>query len=397
MYARFRASLLLAVLALAGCDNPYGPEGPYEPTPGGNRVPGQPTDVRARYEWILRGWSAQGRPAGQPSVVVTWKLPTRWNGEPFRVYGRRAGQGSYSLVATTTACESGNCRYQDVNVVAGNRYEYYVAAVDQSSGRETVSDVRDEASVPVYSPPAAPQADSTVALDNALYLRWQATGGHALQKYLVFLVGIDNESHLYQLGEADAPGFLDLRAKNGHVYRYRVAAMDTLGHVSEMGPALSGVPRPDFRGELLYAHADSATRSGFQFVRSDSLSPVLSGEAAGAQWRFEVVNRVWQLRPLGETEVLDAGRTTALVCGPASDRDCRSVTRAPMSGYTRNPVPAYAEVSYVFRVRGSDGKPHYGVVRPQLLGHDQKGKRLVILDWAYQLRADDPRLIRIGG
>lgn len=298
MYARFRVPLLLAALALAGCDTPYEP---HEPAPTGNRAPGQPTGVLARYEWILQGWTAQGRPSGRPSVVVTWKLPGGWNGEPFRVYGRRAGQGSYSLIATTTSCQSGSCRYQDVNVAAGNRYEYYVATVDQASGRETVSDVRDEADVPAYSPPATPQPDSTVALDDALYLRWKATSGGAFWKYLVFLVGIDNQSYLYQLGEADAPGFLDQRAKNGHVYRYRIAAMDTLGHVSELGPALSGVPRPDFRGELLYAHADSAARSGFQFVRSDSLSPVLSGDAAGAHWRFEVANGVWQLRPLGET------------------------------------------------------------------------------------------------
>jgi hypothetical protein len=390
MHARFRAPLLLAALALAGCDT--------HPTSSrvDTRAPGRPTDVRVRYEWILEGWTAQGRPVGRPSVIATWKLPRDWSGEPFRVYARRSTQGSYSLVATVTSCEGGVCRYQDVNVVHGSRYEYYVASVDQSTGRETVSDVRDVADVPAFAPPAAPQPDSSVGLDGSAYLRWKGVGGGTLWKYLVFLVGIDHQTYLYQLGEADAPGFLDLRAKNGHVYRYRVAAMDTLGHVSPMSGPMSAIPRPDFRGELLYAHGDSASRSGFQFVRSDSLSPVLAGDAAGAQWRFEVVNGVWQIRPLRETEVLDAGRTTALVCGPGSDPGCRAVNRAPASGYTRDPVPAHAEVSYVFRVRGSDGRVHYGVVRPQLLGSDQQGKRLVILDWAYQLVPDEPRLLRTG-
>lgn len=398
MRTRLHLPLLLAALALAGCDNdPTGVVIDRGGGTGSGTVPGQPRDLDANYQWILEGWTPQGTPAGHAAVVVTWKLPTSWNNEPFRVYARRTSQSTYTRIATVTSCEGGACRYVDINVVAGNRYEYYVAAVNESTGQETVSDFRDALTVPTYSPPPVPQPDSAVGLDNALYLRWKDAGaGASLWKYMVFLVGIDASSALYQLGEADATGFLDLRARNGHVYRYRVAAVDTLGHVSAMSAAMSGIPRPDFRGELLYAHGDSAAASGFQFVRSDSLTPVVSGASPSAQWRLEVSNGTWQIRPLGETEVVSAGRTSGLACGPASDPGCTAVTRAPTTGYTRSPVAAFPEVSYVFRVRGSDGRIHYGVVRPQLLGSDQAGKGLMILDWAYQLLPDEPRLHRGG-
>jgi hypothetical protein len=391
MRTLLRSTLLLAAFAAAGCN-----DDPITVIDPGNE-PGRPTDVRARYEWILQGWSGD-RAVGRPAVIVTWSLPAGWDGEPFRVYGGRAGQ-SLGLVATVTSCEGGGCRYTDINVVSGTRYEYYVATVNERSGREATSEFRESVSVPAYSPPPAPLPDSAVGLDNAAYLRWRDGGaGASLWKYAVILdaVGGSTVAGSYTVGETDSRGYLDLRARNGQVYRYRISAVDTLGHFSNLSAAVNVVPRPDFRGELLYAFSDSAAASGFQFVRSDSLTPVLSGAAASAHWRLEVNAGVWQIRPLGETEVIDVGRTTALACGPASDPGCTAATRAPSSGYTRSPVPIFAEVSYVFRVRGSDGRIHHGVVRPQLLGSDQGGKRLVILDWSYQLIADDVRLNRNG-
>jgi len=392
MPRRLRTPVALAVLALAACND--------HPTDGGyyGGEPGQPTDVRARYEWILQGWTAQGRPSGRPSVVVTWRIPTGWNNEPFAVYSRRAGQSSFSRIATVTSCQNGTCRYVDVNVSAGAQYEYYTATVDERSGRERVSDVRDAVTVPAATVVPTPQADSVFALDNANYLRWRSGGASgALWKYQVFLVAVNGSAvDLYQLGETDGTGFLDQRARNGRSYTYRVAAVDTLGHYSDMSGSFTGTPRPDFRGELIYAHGDSTPRSGFRFVDSDASSPIVAGDASNAQWRFEVVNGAWQIRPLGETEVVDAGRTTALVCEPARDPGCRAVYQAPTSGYTRNPVPVNSEFSYVFRVRASNGRIHHGVVRPVILGTSQ-GKRLMIFDWAYQLVPDETRLLKRPG
>lgn len=388
MLKRARSSLLLAALALAGCgddDNPFNPD--FD----------GPENVDARYEWLFDRWGNDGRPLGHPSVLITWELPADWSGDPFRVYGRRSGQGSFSLVGTTTSCENGDCRFVDINVVGGRTYEYFVSTADERSGAEAPSDFRVAVAVPAFSPPPAPRADTVFGLDDALWIRWRDGGsGDDFWKYQVWLVSIDGEStEDYQVGETDATGFLDLRAQNGSTYGYRIAALDTLGQVSDLSPVMTGVPRPDFHSELIYAYGDSTARSGFRFQNAGDLDPILAGDSPQAQWRLEVANGRWQIRPLGDTEVVSAGLTTALVCGPGADAECLGTFRAPATGYTRSPIPIDPEFSYVFRVRGSDGRTRYGVIRASILG-SSGGNALMIFDWAYQLRPDDPRLSRVA-
>ena len=387
MFKHLRFPLLLAGLALAGCDD----NGSFF----GSGDVGRPQNLSARYDWVLEGWQGS-KPAGHPTVTVKWNLPSDWSGEPFRVYARRTNQSSFSLIATVTSCDQGACRYSDINVVPGNAYEYYVATVDEDTDTEASSDYRVPVTVPSYTPPATPQADTTFGMDNALYIRWKPTGStSALWKYQVYLVAIDGTPNtIYQLGETDGTGFLDQRAKNGSAYSYRIAAVDTLGQVSDLSTIQIGIPRPDYHGELVYAHGDSTAASGFRFVAADSLNPVLSGDLPSAQWRLEVVNGAWQIRPLGETQVVSAGRTTALTCGASRDPGCTAVFQAPAAGYTSSPVTVNQEFSYVFRVRASDGQFHYGVIRAQILGSSGANRRLMIFDWAYQLRANDPRLVQ---
>ena len=390
MFTRARSPLLVAALVLAGCESN---DGIFSPDIDG------PEDVDVTYEWIFTGWNQQtGRPVGHPSVLVQWDLPSDWRGDPFRVYGRRTGQGGFSLVGTTTSCENGECRFVDINVVGGRSYEYFVSTADERSGEEAPSRYRVGVDVPTFSPPPAPRADSVFALDNSLWVRWRDAGsGDDFWKYQVVLVSLNGQAvPFYHVGETDATGYLDLRARNGNVYGYRIAALDTLGQVSDLSPVMTGVPRPDFRGELVYAYGDSTARSGFRFPTADDQDPILSGDSPQAQWRLEVANGRWQIRPLGETEVVSAGRTTALVCGPGRDAGCRATFQAPASGYSRSPVAVDPEFSYVFRVRGSDGRTHYAVVRASILG-SSGGNALMIFDWAYQVRPDEPRLSRTPG
>jgi hypothetical protein len=116
------------------------------------------------------------------------------------------------------------------------------------------------------------------------------------------------------------------------------------------------------------------------------------------QWRLEEDATGWHIVPLNGTAVLEypGGRTTALACGPGSDANCRAATRAPAAGYQTTPILVNPEFSYVFRVAGSDGQTHYGVIRVQLLGSDASNRQLMIFDWAYQLVAGDVRLNRVG-
>ena len=383
----FRPMALAAGLALLAACNPDN-----DIFIGGD-PPGEPRNLAVEQRWVFEGFSNSGQPVGYPAVELTWDVPTDWRQEPFRVYGKRSGGSSFFLIATVTSCSDDGCVYQDRNVQSGATYEYYVATVDEDTGEETTSDFREVVSVAPYDPPAAPDADSVTALDGAAYVRWtDDANGDAASRYIVLLTRLGANSYLYQLGETDGTGFLDERATNGSVHGYRIATVDTLGQVSALSAEITGVPRPDVTAELVYAFADDATRSGFRFASTEGEDPIVPGASTFADWRLESTDAGWRIVPLNGVQVAEfPGRTTALVCGPGADASCRAATRAPTSGYSSAPVAVSPEFSYVFRVPDNDGV-HYGVVRVTLLGSDAQGRDLMIFDWAYQLRPNEPRL-----
>ncbi|HEX8395573.1 MAG TPA: fibronectin type III domain-containing protein [Longimicrobium sp.] len=374
-----------AVLLLAACEND-----PNVVLVGDK--PGEPRDVAARYEWVLEDFTNAGTPVGYPVVEVTWQPPSDWNREVFRVYGRTSGSGQYSLIATVTSCTTDGCVYRDRNVQPGVRYDFYVATADESANVETPSEFFETVSVPSAARPAAPVPATPVGLDDALYLQWTSPSPGSLSHYLVYLSRLDGTDYLYRVGQTDGTGYLDEEAGNGHEYGYRVAAVDTLGHVSNLSTQVTGVPRPDFHGELLYAFGSNAAESGFVFSGSEADNPIVPGSSTAAHFRLESGAGGWRIVPLNGTQVVEyAGRTTALACGPGADAGCRAATVAPTAGYSSAPVPVNSEFSYIFRIPGTGGV-RYGVIRVQLLGSDQTGRNLMIFDWAFQTKANEPRL-----
>lgn len=390
----FLTALAAGTALLAACNDDRGIIiGPGDP-------PGQPRDTHAEYHWVLEGFTSAGASVGHPVVDVFWLPPTNWDDEVFRVYARRQGDANFFLVATVTSCTSDGCTYRDRNVTAGRTYEYYVAAADEDTDQETPSEFRETVDVPAASTPSVPAADSAVGLDNAAYVRWRASTGSGadIQRYIVYLTRIDNQQYLYHMGETDGLAFVDTRAENGHVYGYRIAAVDESERVSGLSAEVTVAPRPDASGELIYAFQDNAAESGFRFQTSEATNPILPGSSPSAHWRLESDASGWRIVPLNGTGVLEyPGRTTALACGPGADASCRAATRAPTAGYQTTPIEVNPEFSYVFRVTGNDGQVHYGVIRAQIVGTDASGRDLLIFDWAYQLIPNDVRLNRVGG
>lgn len=380
-------SAAAGLLMLAACD----------PTDRGVIVgpgdePGEPRDLAVSYQWVFEGFNGT-TPAGHPTVQLTWLPPSDWGNEVFRVYGKRSSSSAYSLIATVTSCTEAGCVYADRNVQHGSAYTYYVATVDEASELETSSEFAEEVSVPANTRPAAPVAGTPVGLDDAVYLRWtDNTNGANVARYMVFLTQLQGQPELYRVGETDGRGFLDEQAQNGFEYGYRVATVDTMGHVSNLSAQMLAVPRPDFTGELIYAHAGDPTQSGFRFVTSESQNPVVAGTSTSAHFRLETGAGGWRLVPLNGAQVVEFGRTTALTCGPGADADCIAARVAPTTGYTSAPIAVTPEYSYVFRVPGANGQVHHGVVRVQLLGSNQAGRDLMIFDWAYQTIPNEPRL-----
>lgn len=362
---------LMAFLAMAGCENDI-----LVPVEG----PAAPVNVDAYYY------------AG--AVYVTWELAPDWNEESFRVYSRRVTDRDYFLIAEVSSCADGMCGYEDRNVLAGRTYEYYVSAVDPDSGAETASEYSVEVAVPEPIPPAVPAGLAVVALDDANYLRWSsnARGASDFSFYRVYLREAEGEEFL--LGETDSEGFLDLLAANGTTYRYFVTSVDDQGHESAGSTVASGTPRPDYHGEWIYGFGDEPAFSGFRFQADEGSDPVMSGSSPSRHFRLEVDAAGWWLVPGPQAEVHPVAlETTALRCGPAADAGCADVERAPTTGYVSRAVGLVPQMSYVLRVRGDDGRLHYGVIRVVLLGFDQDDRALMIFDWAYQLQPDNPALV----
>ncbi len=370
---RMMTGLALGVLSLTACQE----ELIFVDDPTG--IPAAPRALAASYY------------AG--SVTVTWELAPDWDGEAFRVYSRRTTDNEWFFIAEVTSCSQDFCTYEDINVVAGETYEYQVSAVNEA-GDETNAATTVQVFVPQWVAPPIPDATSVIALDGANYIVW-GVASRAAGDFSHYKIYLDDGGTALLLGETDSEGFLDLLAENGSTYGYFVTAVDSDGHESDGSVIGEGTPRPDFAGELLYDFADVPASSGFLFSEDESVVPVVDGsDPAGFDFRLEQDASGWWM-VLGDNAAVyqDGFATTALKCGVGADAGCVDVTTAPGSGYVTADMQLLTETSYVLRVVGSGGELHYGIIRVTHLGTDQNGDDLMIFDWAYQLQPNNPDLV----
>ena len=374
--ARLTALVGLATLGAAGCDGDWVVVEDEPP-------PMAPRDLEAHYY-------AEG-------VDLHWRTGPGWSGESFRVHGKRESDPEYYFIAEVTSCIEGWCTYRDVNVLPRVTYEYYVSAFDEATGLETASAYSVEVHVPEPIPPAVPEGVTSVALDNSAYVHWDnaAAGEADFAAYRVYLA--DAGGDLF-LGETDSPGFIDLLAENGLTYDYYVTSVDDQGHESDPSALAACTPRPDYTGEVIYAHRDRPELSAFRFQESEELEAVVDGARRDRHFRVESdAEGVWVV-PASPVRVYPEVRwTSSLKCGPAADADCVSWETAPRTGYTTDAVGLVAGYTYMFRVPGEDGEVRFGSIRASIMGFDQDGRELVVFDWAYQTQPDNPKLGPAGG
>jgi hypothetical protein len=333
------------------------------------------------------------------AVTVEWELAPAWDGEAFRVYSRRVTDSDYFLVAEVTSCSEGLCSYQDVNVTAGETYEYYVAAVDPTTGTETSTASTVEVFVPTPTPPPVPDGPFVIALDGANFVTW-GTASRGAGDFSHYRVYQDAGTTSYLLGETDSEGFLDLLAVNGETYAYVVTSVDTDGHESGGSLSAEGTPRPDFHGEILFAHSSDPSRSGFRFSGDgDNETAIVSGTDASRDFRLETDVAGWWLVPNTGVQATAGYVTTALKCGVAADPSCVDVSVAPTSNasYLVGDVPLFPQETYVVRI-GTGSAALYGAFRVVFQGQDQDANEIMIVDWAFQLQAANPNLApAVGG
>jgi hypothetical protein len=361
------------MVGVSGCDT-Y-PEGSLT---GSHPPPPPPRDLAGSYY------------AG--GVDLTWRVDPRWGREPFRVYRGRAGDATRQLIAEVSSCSQGACSYRDPRVDPGVSYDYDVRAVGIHSGVEAPSEWAVRVHVPHPAPPPVPTGLRAIALDRSVFLSWDpnARAAASFSQVRVWMKGGDGS--VVFLGSTDSDGFLDLQVENGTTYGYFLTALGRNGDESAGTPLVLATPRPDYRGEILYAFHQNPAQSGFRFPDRESDIPILPGGDPGRDFRLEVDGAGWWLVPAPGVQVHGTPvATTALRCGPAADAGCVDVPVAPASGYVAADIGLTPGYSYVLRVPGAGGRWHVGVLRVTHIGTSQNGP-LMIFDWAFQLQPENPAL-----
>jgi len=221
------------------------------------------------------------------AITLTWELSPDWNGESFRVYGKRVTDPDHLLIADVTSCSDGVCTYTDTNIDPEVTYDYFVAAWDPVTGVETPSAFNVEVFSPARVPPPVPDDPRVIALDGVNYVVWgtAATDARDFSFYRVYQAANDGTDFL--LGETDSEGFVDLRAENGVTSQYFVTSVDVDGHESLASELAEGTPRPDYAGEILWDYFDVPALSGFRFPEREDLDPVRPGDDPAAHFSVE--------------------------------------------------------------------------------------------------------------
>jgi hypothetical protein len=163
----------------------------------------------------------QARPSLE-GVRLTWTAPSE---KSFHVFRKTDQEKEPSLLATTDKPE-----YVDTSTEYGKPYEYYVEAIHE----KTESDITGPAPITPKDEfsPAVPSGLTASAGLAAIELAWQRNTESDLKEYRVYRS--EENGPFVQIAEGlEGPSYSDRKIESGKHYRYRVAAGDHAGNVSE--------------------------------------------------------------------------------------------------------------------------------------------------------------------
>ncbi len=224
------------------------------------------------------------------------------------------------------------------------------------------------------TPPAAPQAVRTVTGDGRVTISWVPNTEFDLAGYRVFRGTTGYEGPFDPLATTNTNSFVDIAVSNGTTYFYAVAAYDAAGNESELSLENTfDTPRPAGTGLVLWdVSYEPDQLAGYDF---SAFVRRLSGDTTTDIY-YEVYGntRLMVARDLS-TDVQDAGYHVL------DDLDW-----APDAGWSpTGTVELITGHSYYVWTRTGN----YAKFRVTSITDSQ-----VIIDWAYQLQADNPELIR---
>ena len=170
---------------------------------------------------LIRPSDFKAEPSAQ-GVRLTWDAP---NENSFRVFRKTDQEREPSLLATADKPE-----YVDASSEYGKAYQYYVQAIHD----KTESEVAGPAAITPKDefPPAVPTGLTVSAGVGAIELAWERNTEPDLKEYRVYRA--DDNGPFVQIAEGlEGPSYSDRKIESGKHYRYRVAAGDQAGNISE--------------------------------------------------------------------------------------------------------------------------------------------------------------------
>jgi hypothetical protein len=244
------------------------------------------------------------------------------------------------------------------------------------------------------SPPAVPTGVTTITGDEWVEVRWNPVYADDVAGYGVYrsLVADGEYTLLVTLTDPEADSYVDQNVSNSTTYYYAVDAYDYAGNESDLSYELAfDTPRPDSEtgGQAagpvtVYAQGVRPDESGIDFSAWNVPAAfVTEGDAAFADLRFHRVSGI--LYAVGRTvsdtpnDIQDLGWTETM----------DEVSWAPELGWSVSPLGVELIEGHTYVVWTWD--LHYAKFRVVALD-DPSDPSSALIDWAYQLEAQNPEL-----
>jgi hypothetical protein len=161
----------------------------------------------------------------QPSpegVRLTWNAP---NENSFRIFRKADQEQEPSPIATTDKPE-----YVDPSTEYGKPYEYYVQGIHEKAESD-VAGPADITPKDIFAP-AVPNGLTVSAGISAIELAWERNTEPDLKEYRVYR-SEENGPFIQIADGLEGPSYSDRKIESGKNYKYRIAAADQTGNLSE--------------------------------------------------------------------------------------------------------------------------------------------------------------------
>jgi len=236
-------------------------------------------------------------------------------------------------------------------------------------------------------PPPVPAGVYTVTGDGSVQIYWTPIRGAGVRRYGVYRSRTPEGPYQWiaDVVPSNRPYYIDTGLANGTTYYYAVDAKYDYGESALSSfETVADTPRPDGSGLALYSSAADPNRSGLDLseverrgVGGDMIRP---WSDPLVDYYLIVLDDLLRLVPTEISDGAESFGNDIQDFGYTDDMD--EINFAPLDGWSLDPygvemIPGHTYILWTW-------DDHFAKIRVSAIGAD-----FVLLEWAYQLSADD--------